>query len=87
MKILNLKTSILIAILAIICLATISLSKESSRDDDDKLKVISSAVPIAKRNFKLLKKGQLKNEVRKSSIRRIRKKLLKKSISKKVKGI
>lgn len=74
MKILNLKISIILAGLAIILLASLSVSKRSSRDAQDKLKVSSSAVPVSKTNFKLVKKGQLKKEVKKSPIRVIGKK-------------
>jgi hypothetical protein len=71
MKILNLKSSIILASLAIIFFSSLYLTKEGSKDTQDNLKINRSAVPIKKTNFKLVKKGQLKNEVKKSLIKKI----------------
>lgn len=73
MKIVNLKNILILASLAIILFSSLSLSEESSRNRQDNLKTTSSAVAVKKVNFKLVNKGKLKKEVKKSPIRVVRK--------------
>ncbi len=69
MKIVNLKNILILASLAIIFFSSLSSSEESSRNRQNNLKTTSSAVAVKKVNVKLVKKGKLKKEVKKSPIR------------------